>query len=265
MKLAKGEEIIRDYNCDEMPRLLSRSYRTTLLVTNKRIIRRSASKKWGRHSIFTQDIDLDSIAGFSSVSKSTNKIMLGSLYALGASIIIVGLVFLGLLLASAQGEEPLVLIPMGTTILTFGLFIFRKGLGAGTTPTSRYGLLKISLLITGVTFIVTGAYFFVLALLDTAIFTELLRQYEFIFSVIWPPIGIIIIAFATSIKPYTSFQIHIKYTQVNFTVLRRTTMFESIRKQKIELRLCSKMLEMFDELPAIVRERKGGKHEPATN
>ncbi|MCL2586834.1 MAG: hypothetical protein FWE31_01190 [Firmicutes bacterium] len=257
MTLAKGEKIVKEFDCDEVPRLLSMSYKTKVTVTNKRIIRESHGKKWGRKSVFNQDVDLNLIAGFSSSYQMMNRAIVAVLFACGWAFMIAGIVFLGLFIAETAGQDEIAQLSVALTLIPFGLAILMRGLST-KSGSNNWGSVKMLIIFTGSLFIFTGAFFLINTLLSPVV-ELLLEQYGYmlILAMVFPPIGVALIAIAAKIKPSMRFEIHIKYSAMSYQILRRNTIIESFRKKKdatIKLSISPSMLQMFDELPAIVRE-----------
>ena len=258
-----NERIVKQFNCDETSRLVSKAFKTTITVTNKRIIRKSVGKKWGRETIFRQDVGLENIAGFSSTNQMLNKFIFIALIIFGLASMIVGFVFYGIKLAESPGQDPMLLINIAPTYLSFGLFIIVRGrkLGRGGQY-NGFLFTRIMMYLTGGLFVVTGVYLFAVAIWDPELLEmlmEYLRTFESMVSMIFPPFGILLIGLALKIKPFMNFTVHVKYTPISFNILRRNTLFESFLGQNqssVKLKLSPTMVQMFDELPAIVQDIK---------
>ena len=247
--LAKDEKIIKEYSCEEVTRLFTMSYKTKVAITTKRIIRTTTGKKWGRQIASTQDVDIDSISGFSSSHQSYNKTILGLLFGFGWACLIVGIVFLGIFISNSVNQERASLFAVATTLIPLGASIMLKGTAPSSTSTGS-GPLRTLTFMTGILLLFTGSFFLISAL-GIPVASLIFRMYEFVLAMTLPPIGLTFISIASRIKPNMRFEIHIKYTDVTFGVLRRNTIIESLR-----FNLPASMQHMFEELPAIVRDIK---------
>jgi len=259
-KLASDEKIVKEYTCDEVTRPVSIGYKTSVILTDKRIIRVSHGKKWGRRISKSQDVDLDCISGFSSYQTGMNKYLMAILFLGGLLFTLVGLVFYVIGLTKVSAQNPDVLLALGPMLVTLGVSII--GIGRSSNQTKgQFGLPKIMLFLVGLLFAATGLCFVIITLFSPEIFKLLFAVYEFIITLFIAPIGAVMIAVCFRLKPYMCFEIQIRYSVYEFSTTRRHSILESFidvfrrkRNKSVKLRIPLQMQEMFAELPALVRD-----------